>query len=302
MRLGLGLGINQQIKNASGGGSGSGLLDLYPGAAAAYSLRRLSDSYSGPAIRVQELGSLSEIDIGFDGSGNIDTTSLLSHIGSASGRVVVWYDQSGNGVNLSEFETRCPLIAVSGVILTDGTNPVVRFESASSKALSGATTFPTGDILMSCFKVMKQDAAAAGTGAVGITPGTFSSDRRVVAFGVESTTDFAARLQGGNTVFSTTNATDRSLYSSFHTSTNSDFSAFKDGTALSVGGSGTSKDLNIQEDSAFTMGFSGATAYDRSGTVQYADVDIQEVIWYLNDQLSNRAAIESNINAYWSIY
>ena len=57
------------------------LLDSYSGAAAAYSLRKLKSTYVGSAIRVRRSGDNVELNIGFDGSGNLDTSSLLSFIG-----------------------------------------------------------------------------------------------------------------------------------------------------------------------------------------------------------------------------
>ena len=58
------------------------LLDTYPNAAAAYSLRKLSTSYQGPAIRVRRSSDNQEQDIYFDSLSNLDTNSLTSFVGS----------------------------------------------------------------------------------------------------------------------------------------------------------------------------------------------------------------------------
>lgn len=56
----------------------TGLLDSYPNAAAAYSLRKLKKSYSGSAVRVRRSYDDAEADIGF--SNNVlDETALLNH-------------------------------------------------------------------------------------------------------------------------------------------------------------------------------------------------------------------------------
>ena len=56
-----------------------GLLDENPGAAAAYSLRRLSSTYTGSAIQVQRADNVGgTTDIGFDGYGNLDTAALTT--------------------------------------------------------------------------------------------------------------------------------------------------------------------------------------------------------------------------------
>ena len=58
------------------------LLDTYSGAAAAYSLRKLSSSYSGNAIRVRRSSDNAEQDIGFNVFGELDTVSLLAFAGA----------------------------------------------------------------------------------------------------------------------------------------------------------------------------------------------------------------------------
>ena len=58
------------------------LLDTYAGSSVAYSMRKLNSTYTGSAIRVRRSGDNTEQNIGFDASGNLDTTSLLSFIGA----------------------------------------------------------------------------------------------------------------------------------------------------------------------------------------------------------------------------
>lgn len=58
-----------------------GVLDLVPEqAAAAYSIRKLSKDYNGPAIRVRRSSDNAEQDIGFDGSGNLDIDAITNFI------------------------------------------------------------------------------------------------------------------------------------------------------------------------------------------------------------------------------
>jgi hypothetical protein len=60
----------------SGGGSAFvGLLDDYPTAAAAYSLRKLRNGYSGNAIRVRRSSDNAELNIGFVAN-ELDTAHL----------------------------------------------------------------------------------------------------------------------------------------------------------------------------------------------------------------------------------
>ncbi len=81
-------------------GSFVGLLDLYPDAAAAYSLRKLRADYTGNAIRVRIATAESpqpSYEIGFDSNGELDTADLLSKAAGNDAYVDTWYDQSGEG-------------------------------------------------------------------------------------------------------------------------------------------------------------------------------------------------------------
>lgn len=83
----------------------TGLLDTYPGAAAAYSLRLLDSTYTGDAINVRRASDNAVQDIGFDANGDLDTSALATFCAGTDGFVVRWYDQSGNGNDLVRVTT-----------------------------------------------------------------------------------------------------------------------------------------------------------------------------------------------------
>ena len=99
----------------------------------AYSLRKLSSTYSGNAIRVRESAGNTEADIGFDSNGNLDESALLSHVGSKNGFIVTWYDQSGQGGNMQNATTsEQPQIVSSGTVIKSNGKPVIEGNNASS--------------------------------------------------------------------------------------------------------------------------------------------------------------------------
>jgi hypothetical protein len=103
------------------------LLDLYPNAAAAYSLRKLRTAYAGSAIRVRRSSDNTEQDIGFV-SGNLDTVSLLAFCGVGNGFVTTWYDQSGNANNATQSTAaNQPEIVSSGVVILQNSKPIIRY-------------------------------------------------------------------------------------------------------------------------------------------------------------------------------
>jgi hypothetical protein len=102
------------------------LLDTYTNALVAYSLRKLRAAYAGSAVRIRRSSDNAEADIGFDGSGDFDTAAAATHIGGGSGFIVTWYDQSGNGDNVTQSTAgNQPLYAATGAHIT--TRPIVRW-------------------------------------------------------------------------------------------------------------------------------------------------------------------------------
>ena len=93
------------------------LLNKYPNAAAAYSLRLLDNTYSGNAIKVRRASDNTEQDIGFVNN-ELDTATLESFCSGTDGFVTTWYDQSGNANNATQATASAqPKIVSSGTSL-----------------------------------------------------------------------------------------------------------------------------------------------------------------------------------------
>ena len=105
----------------------TGVLDSLPTPGAAYSVRRLSGSYSGPLLRVRRSDNSQEQD--FSGStvgGGISAAALSAFCGSSTCTVRSWYDQSGNGRDgLQATASNQPVIANSGTPVTLNGKPAV---------------------------------------------------------------------------------------------------------------------------------------------------------------------------------
>ena len=100
----------------------SGVLDtLGTWPLAAYSLRRLIGKYFGPAIQVIRSSDNAAMNIGFTPAGDLDINGLLNFVGPNDGRVAVFYDQSGNGLHMTNSATsRYPYIVTAGTLNTAG--------------------------------------------------------------------------------------------------------------------------------------------------------------------------------------
>jgi hypothetical protein len=115
------------------------LLDTYPNAAAAYSLRKLRSAYTGNAIRVRRSNDNSEQDIGF-GLFEIDTAALLSFVGANNGFVTTWYDQSGNNRNATQTTAaNQPRIVSSGVIDFINNKPCLKVSGSETLSVPSST-------------------------------------------------------------------------------------------------------------------------------------------------------------------
>lgn len=130
MKLGLELGLD--IYKPSG--TTSRLLDEYSGAAAAYSLRYLTNSYTGDVVLVRR--SSDDAELGFTPTEITDGT-LTAFCGAGDGFVKTWYDQSGNNNNvIAPTDGEQPVLVNAGALITQGTKPAIQFTPSHNLSLT----------------------------------------------------------------------------------------------------------------------------------------------------------------------
>jgi hypothetical protein len=97
------------------------LLDQFPNAAAAFSVKKERTAYSGNCIKVRRASDNNTLNIGFVGD-DLDISSLQTFCAGTDGFINTWYDQSGNAKNATQAtNANQPKIVTSGsVILKDG--------------------------------------------------------------------------------------------------------------------------------------------------------------------------------------
>ena len=142
----LGMGIDLRLgPRKVGGGSASFVLDGIS-TAGAFSVRRLRSAYTGSAIRVRRSSDDLELDIGFTGAGNLDTTALLAHTGASSGFITTWYDQSGNSRDVTQAtNANQPLIVNAGAINLINSRPYLAFDGTAQHLIrTSAFVFAIG--------------------------------------------------------------------------------------------------------------------------------------------------------------
>lgn len=116
-----------------------GLLDLVPGAAAAYSLRSLSRSYADPVVTVRR--SSDDAEDSFT-AGEVADGTLAAFCGAGDGFVKQWWDQSNNANHaVAAADTNEPKIVDSGVVVTDEGKPAIQFDGTDDYlTFSGITS------------------------------------------------------------------------------------------------------------------------------------------------------------------
>jgi hypothetical protein len=294
------LNIEPSVADYYGISFNTPLLDSFSGAGAAYSVRKLRTAYSGNCMRIREDSGNTETDIGFDGKGDLDTAAIASHCGSANGYVVTWFDQVGAGsVNVTQGTAGAyqPKIYDGSAVLSDNGKPCVEFDgiddvlSTPNIAFSGTS--------QSMFVVNNADASS-GTpfrAMVSIGPAggykmrnlTHGPDIQLEVINNSITWPGSPGSQNLIELIPDGGAT-----------TILDYDLYQNGSLLTPTNTIQTQNLQSCAGGLIKLGYNWPTT---PGSSQYHfDGKLQEVILYNNDQSSNRTGIESNINAYFSIY
>ena len=254
------------------------LLNKYPGAAAAYSLRRLKSWDDGK--RVVEVRR--DVDGGGDThksftEGEVNSGAMLAwvteHSVTANGFVSTWYDQSGNANDATQATTTSqPKIVDAGALVTGG----IDFDGVDDFLQSGSNT--THD---SVFMV--------GARSVYQTSTLFGSTVSNTVYSFLNTSSGTSFSSGATTLsYSDTLGTSTHLHTTLHSAGK----MRKDGTEKASGAIGN----NTGGDSLIGARYLvGVPATFWIGT-------IAEIIVYATDQTANVAAIETNINNQYDIY
>jgi hypothetical protein len=254
----------------------------YDGLAAAYSLRKVSASYSGDAIEVRRDWDNESGSFGFDANGDLDTVSLLTFVtgsaGTGSGFVQTWYDQSGNGRHATQTTASSqPLIVSSGLLVTSSVGkPAMKFDSTDELNLSEINL--TGSDYSFFLAYQKSNN---NSNAILFVDGTYNayydlSPSNLQSFG----NDYITITTGG---FPTSSL--MLIGGIFDRGVNSYI--YRNSTLL---GSGSASTNNQKISRLFPSSFA------------HADSLSSEILIYNNDQSSNRPLIENNINNYYNIY
>jgi hypothetical protein len=278
----LGRSVNPWYNN------GNLLLDDYPNAATAYSVRKLRNYYIGPCLRVRRSSDNAEQDIYFNPSGELDTTSLLSFVGAGNGFVTTWYDQSGNGKNaIQTTAANQPRIINAGVLDTLNSKPALLLDGTNDSLFTTTASF--NSTLTSIISVNKQSVLWSGQYKRLVSIGHYNdgyylgsrinTSNMLAIFNNYNFNCFGGNLLNQNLAFMYNNSTTGYLR--------------MNGTQVNSLSTTVSSYGNEEIHIGFDKTFSANESWNGN---------IQEVIIYPSNQDSNKTGIESNINSYYTIY
>ena len=255
------------------------LLDTFTGSSVSYSFRKLTDSYTGKCIEVKRFSDNVTLDIGFL-NGVLDTSALLSFIGSSSGYISKWYNQSGSINNLvsgnpSDINTLYKIVE-NGVLITKNGLPACN--NLHNKSARLITNLSISSVFDSVFSTFSQELSQ-------------TSDFFLIPFGEATGSDYygfmANTLPNSTASFSGFGGSVPSLFkNNIATQVSNDINqttpAFKTG--------------NVVLSSAFiacNLTAQRSTNYPNSANSGFHH--IQEIIMWGVDKTSDKIAIQNNI-------
>jgi hypothetical protein len=264
------------------------LIDTYASACGAYSLRELTTAWAGqPVVEVRRTfdGAYSD----FTASEITDGT-LATWCQGTSAFVRTWYDQSGNGIDVTQTtEANQPRIATAGVVESDNGKPAINFDTTAA-GFSNAGNFDY----------------EGGVSWYAVTHTTVNSSQDRIwcddiigaqGFVIFYTSGLYFLNDGAGYINHTASGatTNKQLRSyNFDESQGSYVYGFNgSSTAGSFGTWGGS--IEKIDTANIGVGQAGAGGHSYQGKMQ-------ELIIYPNYQLHNKENIERNINEFYSIY
>lgn len=293
------------------------ILDIFPTAHHAYSLRKLRSAYGGFCLRIRRTTTTpsvttTTVDLSFDSNNIISLNSAITYVsGTATTAtnlgqfcasivngytnpdgvntnqnifVVTWFDQSGNGKNPTNATAgQQPRLVNGGNLETSGGKVSVRFTRASSNNLTIADTTANINNMSSYWvgafvtTVINQIGYSLATANRFYFPYIPGAN----TFAAYNTSTTAIQLDAGV-------STNRKLYELLAPSPLN--SAVVQGWTNGV----------AKTTFAIATAFATANIQLGTGGTLYFDGHIQEVIGYQSN--TNREGKESNINSFWQIF
>ena len=264
------------------------LLDEYPGAVAAFSLRKLDKDYTGNCIRVRRSSDNAEQNIGFVGN-YLDTVSLKIFCAATNGFVTTWYDQSASSSNGTQGSASLQPQIVSAGSLLNGIVFSGDFLPTSNLSLYNNVGYICASILFS-----RSDSTLSAMYGVATPAGL---TRFSFGFSPLNMRIVLRRLDANSaTIISTAlpPLNSRRLAFCDVQYANNTANLYINASLAQSGTTGGAGNTSATNSNSIIIGSFGGSDF-HIGT-------LWEIIVYNTNQASNRTGIQSNVNNFYTIY
>lgn len=253
----------------------------------AWSNRKLSTSYSGFANEVRRSSDNAASNVGFSEM-DYDAVSLTAYVGANSGFIKTWYDQSGNGRNLTQAtNSNQPRIRNSGTNDLINSRLTIKGSNTNQASLGGSIG-SVSTTTLTIVVVLSVPAFVTGNRRVVSTNQSGNND-----YGNSSTFNINQHTTNGIMVNQNTNLT-----TTLNANTPSVLTAIWNGSTLKIRINGTevASASNTSTIIVNDIDFFGAT-------FSYGDFSISECVMYSRALNSTELGIiEGNMGAYYGIF
>jgi hypothetical protein len=264
------------------------LLDRYPGAGVAFSLRRLRFGYTGPVVKVRRSSDSAEADFT---AAQVSGGDLTSWVGAGNdGFVTTWYDQSLNASHATQGTAGAqPTLVAGGSLVVDGNGePQIDFDG--NDALVGGVV--NGVFIM---MVLTFDSNATATNALSTRVASSSG----FSFDNQSDAHFSRAFgASGSANVTATGGTLAQVLIAFR-AIDANYQVWRNGAAGGTSGTGASSS-NIGYVSQSTQALSIGKRTGNSGGQDF-DGKFSEIIIYPTDQTSAKTKIEADIMGHYGL-
>jgi len=263
----------------------STLLDDYPGAIAAYSTAKLSSTATN-CVTIKRSSDGDTLVVGFSGS-DFDAASAAAFVGANDAWVKTWWDQSGSGFNAVQTDSlKMPLIYSGGSLVTENSIAALDFDG-SNDFLRHNLNGDSLDTAFSFWGVLDTDDAQTGF------KGVYATKK------VDSDAGFMVLKRGTTSNWGT--------FGGAYYPSGTDINPSASSTLISMissNGNGGTFYTDATSDGTFAppVGQTGRHIGGEESSGQNAEMQCQLILVYPTDESSNRTAIETIINNYYSIY
>jgi hypothetical protein len=268
--------------------SAAGLLDLYPGAGGAWSVRKLDIDYTGYCMKVERASDNTTQDIGFDVNGDLDVAAIATFCGASDGYVHTWYDQSGNNYHAyAENPDDFLIYTSSAVTLKDGRPSLVKNGSGDLVASVSITNIVGNNAFYGISVYTHADNSGNGSSLI------FTEDGEIYLFGIVNFGTIIPLFSLGFITISagSYSATDgeQLIFEGLKVSASQD--------DIYIGG--TQVDSDNAGSASYSPSAGTKNLYIGGSSFAAPVTGVQEVVLYPSNQNSNRSSIYANVIAYF---